>query len=82
MDADEDNGQEQSARAPAYGWWHQRNDQQPKAGKVSAPEGLTRKPEKARRRIATRLADRVVVARMPRDNKTLAEQRTRGAAAC
>ena len=36
----------------------------------------------ARHREAMRLADRVVVAEMPRDSTTLAEQRTRGAAAC
>ncbi len=35
-----------------------------------------------RRREMPRLADRVVVAKMPRDNITLVEQRTRGAAAC
>jgi hypothetical protein len=36
----------------------------------------------ARPRVNVRLADRVVVAEMPRDNITLAEQRTRGAAMC
>jgi len=35
-----------------------------------------------RRGVSSRLADRVIVARMPRDNITLAEPRTRGAAAC
>ncbi len=37
--------------------------------------------EATRREVAVRLADRVVVAMMPRDNTTLAEQRTRGVAA-
>lgn len=36
----------------------------------------------ARPRVSVRPADRVVVALMPRDNRTLAEQRTRGAAMC
>ena len=35
-----------------------------------------------RRGVSVRLADRVVVAKMPRDNITLVEQRTRGAAVC
>ena len=38
--------------------------------------------EEIRRGVSVRLADRVVVATMLRDNITLAEQRTRGAAAC
>jgi hypothetical protein len=50
-------------------------------------EGLgiakTRSPSReARPREMPRLADRVVVAEMPRDSTTLAEQRSRGAAAC
>jgi hypothetical protein len=36
----------------------------------------------ARPEVIARLADRVVVAKRPRDSITLAEQRTRGAAAC
>ena len=36
----------------------------------------------ARPEVIARLADRVVVAKMPRDSITLAEQRTRGAATC
>jgi len=81
MGVDEGNGPRQSTSAPAHGWWHQVNGQRPKAGKVSLPQGRSHKP-KARREVAARLADRVVVARMPRDSITPAEQRTRGVAAC
>ena len=72
MDTDEGNGPTQSVFAPAHGWWHQGNGQRPKAGKVSVRKD----------RMAARLADQVVVAMMPRDNITLAEPRTCGAAAC
>jgi hypothetical protein len=81
MDADEGNGSVQSVSAPAHGWWHQGNGQRPKAGKVSASRGPSHKL-RARRWVMARLADRVVVAMMPMDNITSAEQRTRGAALC
>jgi hypothetical protein len=52
-----------------------------KQGRSRGRQGSVHKPM-ARHREAVRLADRVVVALMPRDSTTLAEQRTRGAAAC
>ena len=75
------NGPVQSEPAPAYRWWHQGNDRRPKAEKASVAEGLAHKP-KARRQVPPRLADQVVVAMMPRDSITLAEQRTCGMAVC
>jgi len=81
MDADEGNGSVQSVSAPAHGWWHQGNGQRLKAGKVLLSRGPSHKPL-ARRGVMARLADRVVVAMMPMDNITSAEQRTRGAALC
>jgi hypothetical protein len=78
MDAGEGNGPMQPASAPAYGWWHQSNGRRSKAGKVSWSQGLAHKPQSVRREVTARLADRVVVATMPWDNKTLAERRTRG----
>lgn len=53
----------------------------PKQGRSRRREARGTSRE-ARLRVAARLADRVVVATMPRDNTTLAEQRTRGAARC
>jgi len=53
----------------------------PKQGRSRSREARGTSRE-ARLRVAARLADRVVVATMPRDNRTLAEQRTRGAARC
>ncbi len=53
----------------------------PKQGKSLACEARGSSLQ-ARPRVDQRLADRVVVAMMPRDNITLAEQRTRGAAMC
>jgi hypothetical protein len=77
------NEHSQSIVAPAYGWWHQTNDGCLKVGKVSWSQGRSHKPNiTARREVIARLADRVVVAMMPSDNITLAEQRTRGVAAC
>jgi hypothetical protein len=52
-----------------------------KQGRSRRREGSGHK-SRTRRREATRLADGVVVAMMPRDNITREEQRTRGAAAC
>ncbi len=52
-----------------------------KQGRSHGREGSMHKPQ-ARHREVMRLTDRVVVAKMPRDSTTLAEQRTRGAAAC
>jgi hypothetical protein len=53
----------------------------PKQGR-SRERKATDASREARSGVFARLADRVVVAMMPRDNITLAEQRTRGAAAC
>jgi len=78
MDAGEGNGPMQPASAPAYGWWHQSNGRRSKAGKVSWSQGLEHKPKSVRHEVTARLADRVVVARMPWDSKTQAERRTRG----
>jgi len=52
----------------------------PKQGRSRDREARGTRRE-SRSRVITRLADRVVVAMMPRDSITLAEQRTRGAAA-
>ena len=79
LDAGEGNGTMQPAFAPAYWWWHQSNGRRSKAGKVSRSQGLAHKPQTtARCEVTTRLADRVVVARMPWDSTTQAERRTRG----
>jgi hypothetical protein len=53
----------------------------PKQGKSHAREARGTSWQ-ARRRVSVRLTDRVVVAMMLRDNTTLAERRTRGAAMC
>jgi hypothetical protein len=77
--AGEGNGPMQPAPAPAYGWWHQSNGRRSKAGKVSRVQSRSGKPTKsARWAVPARLADRVVVAMMPLDSTTGAEQRTRG----
>jgi hypothetical protein len=53
----------------------------PKQGRSRDREASDTSRE-VRSKVTARLADRVVVARIPRDNTTLVEQRTRGAAAC
>jgi len=81
MDDDEGNGPTQSTSAPAHGWGTKGMVGDRKQGRSRGREDSLHKPQ-ARQREATRLADRVVVVKRPRDNITLAEQRTRGAAAC
>jgi hypothetical protein len=75
-------GQKRSELAPAYRRWHQGNGCRLKAGKVSSLQSPRHKSGTTRSSVVARLADRVVVAMMPRDNTTLAEQRTRGVVAC